>query len=112
MEFDEYQDKTEETAIYPGSDSYEPFTDDAILYCALGLAGESGEVAEKVKKYKREGDEEYLHSLRDELGDVLWYLARLSDEVQYDLDFIAQKNLDKLLDRKERDKLTGEGDNR
>lgn len=106
-----YQRATEQTAIHPGSDTPKP-DPEAINYLALGLAGESGEVAEKVKKFQREGDEQYLRDLEDELGDVLWYLARLSHELELDLGFIAQNNLDKLLDRQDRDQLTGEGDDR
>lgn len=82
------------------------------MYCALGLNGESGEVAEDVKKYIREQDEEYMEDLEDELGDVLWYLARLTDELGLSLGEVAEGNLDKLLDRKERERLTGDGDNR
>lgn len=90
MEFDHYQDKTEETAIYP--------EDEAISYLALGLNGEAGEVAEKIKKH--------------ELGDILWYLSRLADELGFDMDDVAGRNIEKLFDRKERDKLSGSGDNR
>ena len=104
MDFDEYQDATEETAIYP--------KDIGLIYTTLGLAGESGEIAEKLKKFLREGDDEYIEEMEDELGDVLWYLARVADELDLSLDDVAEKNLDKLLDRKERDVLTGQGDDR
>jgi len=104
MDFDEYQDATEETAIYP--------EDIGLIYTTLGLAGESGEIAEKLKKFLREGDDEYIEEMEDELGDVLWYLARVADELDLSLDDVAEKNLDKLLDRKERDVLTGQGDDR
>ena len=104
MDFDEYQDATEETAIYP--------EDIGLIYTTLGLAGESGEIAEKLKKFLREGDDEYIEEMEDELGDVLWYLARAADELDLSLDDVAEKNLDKLLDRKERDVLTGQGDDR
>jgi len=103
MEFDKYQEGTEKTAIYP--------QDQKISYLALGLNGEAGEVAEKVKKSIRD-DKELGEETKDELGDVLWYLTRLADELGYDLSDIADRNLDKLLDRKERDKLHGSGDDR
>lgn len=101
MKFDDYQDKTGETAVYP--------EDSAISYLALGLNGEAGEVAEKIKKSIRDDKE---LELEKELGDVLWYLARLADELGYDLSEVADTNLDKLLDRKDRGKIHGDGDNR
>lgn len=104
MNFNEYQQLTRETAIYP--------EEQGVTYTALGLTGEAGECSEKVKKHIREGDDEYLEQLEDELGDVLWYLARLADEIDADLQDIAEGNIDKLLDRQERDKLTGQGDDR
>jgi NTP pyrophosphatase (non-canonical NTP hydrolase) len=103
MDFNKYQDRTQETAVYPEKDS--------INYLTLGLNGESGEVAEKIKKSIRD-DEELNDELRDELGDVLWYLARLADELGFTLDEIANRNLDKLLDRKNREKIQGSGDQR
>jgi NTP pyrophosphatase (non-canonical NTP hydrolase) len=117
MDMDEYEEMTEETAIYP--DELPEFVTPGLLYVSLGL-GEVGEVHGKVKKAIREDDPEYLQDLVDEAGDVLWYLARLSkelseiDEVDFDgqLSEVADKNLEKLLDRKERDVLTGEGDKR
>lgn len=109
--FDEYQEKTEETAIYP--DEGDVFgVPVGVLYTALGLSGEAGEVAEKVKKAIREEDPSYLENLTDELGDVQWYLARLADELDESLDRIARRNIEKLSDRQDRDVLSGEGDNR
>ena len=102
-EFDHYQDRTEETAIYPD--------DEAVSYLALGLNGEAGEVAEKVKKHKR-GDDIDLTELEGELGDVLWYLTRLADELDIRLNEVADANLDKLFDRQKRDVLKGSGDER
>ena len=103
LSFDEYQDKTAETSIYP--------EDQAMEYLALGLNGEAGEVAEKVKKHIRDG-KELDEDFAKELGDVLWYLARLIDELDADFSDVADANLDKLFDRKDRDKLQGSGDNR
>ena len=101
MEFNDYQEKTEETAIYP--------KENAVEYLALGLNGEAGEVAEKVKKAIRDDKE---LDLEKELGDVLWYLSQLSKELGINLDDVANTNLDKLFDRKERGKIQGDGDDR
>lgn len=103
MNFDHYQNQTEKTAVYP--------EENAIEYLALGLNGEAGEVAEKIKKSIRD-EKELGDELQDELGDVLWYMARLLDELGYSFDKTAEGNLDKLLDRKERDKIKGSGDDR
>lgn len=112
-EFDDYQDATERTAIYPsGETDDEQLPDIGVLYTTMGLTGEAGEVSEKVKKYIREGDEQYIEDLEDELGDVLWYTARLAEELDLSLSQIAEDNMMKLLDRQKRDVLTGEGDDR
>lgn len=109
-DFYDYQVSTRETAIYPCADTGEPA---ALAYVALGLASESGEVAGKVKKILRDGD---VYALREaiekELGDVLWYLARLTDELGVSLSGVAIENLSKLRDRKARGVLGGSGDNR
>lgn len=108
-----YQARTRSTAIYPSDSSDEHLPDVAVLYCTLGLVGESGEVSEKVKKAIREDeDAEYLREVERELGDVLWYLARLADELGVGLDEIAQQNLRKLRDRQSRDAIRGQGDQR
>lgn len=103
MGMDVYQKKAEKFAIYDAR--YK------ILYPALGLAGEAGEVADKVKKWIRDGkfDKE---AVAKELGDVLWYVAVLSSELGYPLSTIAEMNIDKLSLRKDRGKIQGEGDNR
>lgn len=113
IDFDEYQALTNETALdHLRGDSILSVDDEVVATLALGLVGESGEVAEKVKKFRREDDIEYIDDLEDELGDVLWYLARLADECGYDLSYIAERNVEKLTDRADRDRLTGEGDDR
>lgn len=105
-----YQVATRETAVYPHSDTGDP---EALSYCALGLVGEAGEVANKVKKILRDGDTAELRTaIRGELGDVLWYAARLADELGVSLTTVAADNLDKLRDRKARGVLGGSGDNR
>jgi len=107
--FDLYQDKADETAIYPHKG-------DNLYYPALGLAGEAGEVCEKVKKIMRDKggvlSEEDSVELSKELGDVLWYLSALACEINVGLSTIAEENIDKLHSRKERGMLQGSGDNR
>lgn len=109
MTFEEYQQLARRTAIYPNRGSN-------IIYAALGLAGESGEVSGKVKKVIRDKggvlDERSRQELAQELGDVLWYIATMADEIGVPLERIAAENLDKLLSRLERGVLKGSGDNR
>jgi NTP pyrophosphatase (non-canonical NTP hydrolase) len=136
MDFNEYQKKARETAIYPDKGSN-------LIYPALKLAGEAGEVAEKIGKLMRdrgykpgaapwtltpyyepcpitftEGDLpsqvviEIEEDLIKELGDVLWYIAALASEMNLSLGWIARKNLEKLADRAKRNVLGGSGDNR
>ena len=114
--FDRYQEQcASEFAFYPGM----------LVYPALGLAGEAGEVVEKVKKLIRDDemplDENFHTSAIDaeqrmaiamELGDVLFYVAMIADDIDYTLGEIAEMNLHKLADRKERGHLRGSGDNR
>lgn len=113
MQINEYQNLTQETTVYPDANHY---TTTAIIYCTLGLVGESGEIANKVKKILRDYDglvtDITRDELRKELGDVFWYLARLADELEFDLDSIARENITKLMSRKERGKLRGSGDDR
>ncbi len=109
MKFEEYQEKSRETAIYPNKDNN-------FIYPTLGLVGEAGEVAEKIKKVLRDQggkmSEEARKELKKELGDILWYLAQLSTELNLSLEEIASLNLEKLNSRKERGVLNGSGDNR
>jgi len=105
----EYQNKAAETAIFP--------KEKALEYLTLGLAGEAGEIANKVKKLIRDGAdrEDYhakLNAIGHELGDVLWYCAMLAREVDMNLGRIMKDNLEKLADRKARNRLQGDGDNR
>jgi NTP pyrophosphatase (non-canonical NTP hydrolase) len=109
MLISEYQELSRRTATYPGAG-------DNIVYPTLGLAGEAGEVAEKVKKLLRDDDgvmsRERRDALAGELGDVLWYVAQVATEAGLDLEDIAQGNLDKLLSRQQRGVLSGSGDSR
>ena len=108
MNFTEYQQEARKTAIYP-----EEFK---IIYTALRLVGESGEVAEKIKKVIRDKGGNFSTDdkteITKELSDVLWYVANLAADLDIDLGLIAAVNLEKLRSRQERDKLKGSGDNR
>lgn len=107
-DFNSYQRSASETAIYPDKHK--------ILYPALGLAGEAGEVANKVKKIIRDGPEkmpdDWREQLASELGDVLWYCAALATDLNLTLGMIAGQNEAKLRRRKEAGTLGGSGDNR
>lgn len=109
MDFNEYQEKAWETAIYPKKGKN-------ISYPALGLGGETGEVLEKIKKILRDENEKITEEKKEEIikemGDVLWYLAALSKEFNISLSEIAEKNISKLSSRKERGVLHGSGDKR
>jgi len=105
----QYQDGACSTAIYPKHQAME--------YLSLGLVGEAGEIANKVKKFIRDGagPEEFVQKKIDlayEVGDVLWYCAVLLDELEMDLGHVMENNLQKLAGRKARGKLGGSGDNR
>jgi NTP pyrophosphatase (non-canonical NTP hydrolase) len=109
MTLNDYQTTAKTFACYPTEGEM------AFAYPALGLAGETGEVADKIKKEIRKRgtfDPETRKKIALELGDVLWYVALLSDALGFDLDALAVMNLSKLADRKTRDVIKGEGDNR
>jgi NTP pyrophosphatase (non-canonical NTP hydrolase) len=82
------------------------------MFLALALNGEAGDLGEKVKKYVRENEDQYLEEAKAELGDVLWYLSQLATLLDVSLEEVAEDNLDKLLDRQERGQITGQGDDR
>lgn len=109
MDFDDYQSFTDTTAKYPDMGNN-------IVYPVLGLVGESGEVAEKVKKTIRDHHGEWSPDrsleLIKELGDVLWYIARVARELKIPLSTVAELNMLKLQSRKLRDRISGSGDNR
>lgn len=114
MNFNDYQDKAEATAIYKDKDK--------LLYTSLGLAGEAGEIANKVKKIIRDKDFEgnavdsltYIEkeALVHELGDVLWYVSAIASDLNFNLATVAIENLKKLQSRAERNKIGGSGDDR
>ena len=107
MTLNEYQHGALGTAVYP--------QDKRVVYPALGLAGEAGETADKVKKYLRGDyplDEEHKKAIALEIGDVLWYCATLANDLGFSLEEVGQMNLDKLRSRQQRHKLAGDGDNR
>ncbi len=112
MTLSEYQDRARATARYP--------SEAALLYPVLKLAGESGEVAEKLGKAMRDGgwrpgeplDETVRASLVKELGDVLWYVASVAVDLGSSLDEVAERNVAKLADRAARGVIHGSGDDR
>jgi NTP pyrophosphatase (non-canonical NTP hydrolase) len=110
MTFDEYQ-KRALTTVISQDDSFKD-----TLHWVLGINGEAGEVAEKVKKIIRDKDgvmtEQDKKELGKELGDVLWYLAVFAHDLGLSFDDIAGQNLDKLKSRQARGVLGGTGDNR
>jgi len=109
MDFNEYQKESRKTAIYPRKGKN-------FVYPVLGLVGESGEVAEKIKKVLRDNNgivgEKQKQEIKKELGDVLWYIAQIATELGLSFDEIASFNIKKLKSREKRNKVHGSGDNR
>lgn len=114
MTFNEYQEQAISTDVFGGQP--QPIDSHAFLSKLLGLVGEAGETAEKFKKIFRDKNgqitDDDLQEISKELGDVLWYLSVISSYLGLNLEEVAQLNLQKLLVRKEQDKLRGNGDNR
>jgi NTP pyrophosphatase (non-canonical NTP hydrolase) len=108
-DFDTYQKQCKKTAVYPKIGKN-------FVYPVFGLLGESGEVAEKIKKIFRDDkgklSEEKRQEIAKELGDVMWYIAQLSTELGLKLSDVVKINLEKLASRSSRGKLHGSGDNR
>lgn len=122
MNVKEYNEFVKGMKVYP--EKY------ALIYPALGLVGEAGEVSEKVKKWIRgDKDVHYLPTagykddplgqrgkdsldLLKEVSDVLWYITSLADDMGYTLQDVINANVEKLSSRKERGVLKGSGDNR
>ena len=107
-DLDMYQKVALTTAIYP--------REQAIIYPTLGLTGEAGEVANKVKKIIRDGsnknDDNLVSEIKSEIGDCLWYIAVLASDFNIKLSDIASSNLEKLEKRKQKGTIHGSGDDR
>ncbi len=105
-----YQEEARKTAVYREDGKL------YLIYPTLGLCGEAGEVANKIKKIFRDNKgivtPEVLQDLKDELGDVLWYLSNCASDLGLSLNEIAENNIKKLKDRQERGTLRGSGDKR
>lgn len=110
MHFNKYQQLTAKTAIYRENGWLR------IVYPTMGLPGEAGEVANKIKKVYRDKDGHFSQEDRDaiakEIGGVLWYCAALATDLGLDLDDIAKANLKQLRDRLQRGTISGDGDDR
>lgn len=104
VEFNQYQEFVKTMKVYPEKH--------AIVYPALGIAGEGGEIAEKVKKWLRGDRELDKTEVAKELGDVCWYIASMADDLGFTLQQVIQMNVEKLTSRKERGVQKGDGDNR
>ncbi len=111
MEFDEYQKLASRTALFAKDDK-----EYILMLICLGIAGESGEILEKVKHLVRDDKgvvtPERREGIKKEIGDVLWYLSQLARELDLSFDEIADANIKKLTSRLERDMLNSEGDDR
>src|SRR3990167_5324513 len=111
MDFNEYQKLASRTAVFSGKQADFP-----LAYVALGLAGETGELIEKIKKVIRNDNgeitEEKREEIKREIGDVLWYLSQISRLCDIPFDDAARTNIEKLADRAKRGVIKSEGDNR
>ncbi|MCA1799874.1 MAG: nucleoside triphosphate pyrophosphohydrolase family protein [Actinobacteria bacterium] len=111
LTFQDYQEQAIHTLLYPGSGEIQ-----GLLYVALGLNGEAGEVAEKVKKILRDNQsvvgEEQRENLILEAGDVLWYIAGLCHELGISIEEVASRNIEKLNNRHKSGTIQGSGDHR
>ena len=109
MTLDNYQKKSRFSIIHP-----ELVSD--LKYLGLALAGETGEIAEKIKKLFRDDGgkitRENKEQIIKEMGDVLWYFARIADALGVSLSHVAKSSLEKIISRKNRGKIHGSGDNR
>jgi NTP pyrophosphatase (non-canonical NTP hydrolase) len=116
MDFQEYQDKSKVTAIYPNFDAEVYHKHRNLIYTTFGLMGETGEVVEKIKKLFRDDageiSEARKQELVKELGDVLWYVSQIATELGVSLEEVIQQNIEKIYSRKDRGVIQGDGDNR
>ncbi|HUY70066.1 MAG TPA: nucleoside triphosphate pyrophosphohydrolase family protein [Candidatus Baltobacteraceae bacterium] len=106
MDFDEYQTRASETSAAP------PKLDGQMYYFSLGLAGEVGELLNKIKKIARDGKNPSKEDITGELGDVLWYLSQIAKEFDIPLSEVVDYNIKKLASRRERGVISGSGDER
>lgn len=108
INFKEYQTQALSTKIYPNNMK--------VVYPLIGLSGEVGELAEKIKKTIRDNNsvftDEIKNEIKKEIGDILWYLASIADDLGITLNDAAECNINKILSRYNRNKIHGEGDNR
>lgn len=113
MDFDQFQKECAKTDV---GTSVQDVLKPGWLYYALGVAGESGELMEKIKKHFRDDGgvptTEFIEAVEKEMGDVLWYMARLGDAFGLSLNQVALANVAKLQSRMDRGKIHGDGDNR
>ncbi len=112
MKLNQYQEQSLATALY----RQEKFIVSPLIYLTLGLAGETGELVEKIKKIIRDNGGHLSPKRRQaimmEAGDILWYLANLTNELGFSLEEVAEANLKKLSSRHRRGKTHGSGDKR
>lgn len=110
MTLDEYQKEALVTAMFSGDELKD------LSHWTLGITGEAGEIAEKVKKIIRDSNghvnDDTKKEIIKEMGDVLWYLAVLAEHLGYNFDEVGKANIAKLRDRHARNKIQGSGDNR
>lgn len=113
MEFNDYQKECRKTDL---GTSAQDVLNPGWLYYVLGIAGETGELIEKIKKLFRDKkgiiDQEFKDVVIKEMGDIMWYQARLCDQFDIEYDTISKTNIEKLLDRLDRNVLHGDGDDR
>lgn len=113
MTLDEYQERTSDSAVYPGAREQNLI---GLIYAGLGASNEAGEIAGKIKKIMRDDNgqitDEKRIAIQGEVGDTLWYLGQVADQLGLKLGAIAEANIAKLKDRKDRGVLQGSGDNR
>ena len=117
LTFADYQQFILNTGFYPGRREIgEKPNMEGLTYCALGIAGEAGEVADKIKKLLRDHGGQLTPELKDglikEVGDVLWYLTAMANELDIRIDLVAQTNIDKINSRTARGTRQGSGDDR
>ena len=110
MTLDEYQKEALVTAVF----KEDKFQD--LAHWVFGITGEAGEIAEKIKKIVRDKDgvlsDEDKEEIIKEIGDVLWYLAVLSEHLNISFEEVGKRNIAKLRSRHARGKISGSGDNR